>query len=207
MEETERAVVARRLAEIVQANGCKADFGIFGAKYVPRALAENGHASVAFRMLTQPEYPGWAHWLRQGATTLWESWNGDASRNHIMFGDISAWMYQYLAGIIPDPAQPGFKNTIIRPNPVTGLDWAKAWHQSPYGRIEVAWRLSDSRFELDLTVPANSTATVEWPCGCSDVSLDGRPVAESVRIPIRERNGRSVFQVAAGNYRFTGEIR
>jgi len=206
VEEPERGTVARRLAEIVVSNGCKADFGILGAKYVPRALAENGYTDVAFRMLTQPEYPGWAHWLRQGATTLWECWNGDASRNHVMFGDISAWMYQYLAGIMPDPTQPGFKNTVIRPNPVTGLDWVKAWHQSPYGRIEVVWRRSGSRFELDLTVPSNSTATVELPCGGNDVSVDGRAIAEAPGVaPAGERNGHRVFQVGSGSYRFTEE--
>ncbi len=165
VEDSERAVVACRLAEIVQANSCKADFGILGAKYVPRALAENGYASVALRMLTQPEYPGWAHWLRQGASTLWESWSGNASRNHIMFGDISAWMYQYLAGITPDPEQPGFKHTILAPQPVAGLTWARAEHKSPQGRLASSWQIRDDRFHWDVEIPADCTGTVILPGG------------------------------------------
>lgn len=204
VEESERGAVARRLAETVQANGGKADFGILGAKYIPRVLAENGYAALALRILTQPEYPGWAHWLRQGANTLWECWSGDASHNHIMFGDISAWMYQYLAGLTPDPEQPGFWHTIIRPHAVEGVDWVKAWHESPRGRIEVAWRRRAAQFELDVTIPATSTATVELPVGTEAVTVDGRPAAEVTGLASRGvRHGRPVYQVASGNYQFT----
>jgi len=165
VDESERSIVARRLAEIVQANGGKADFGILGAKYVPRALAENGYADVALRLFTQPGYPGWAHWLQQGATTLWECWSGDASRNHIMFGDLSAWMYQYLAGIAPDPEQPGFRHTIMKPRPVAGLTWVRAEHRSPHGRIASSWQIRDDRFHWDVELPAGCTATAILPDG------------------------------------------
>ena len=69
--ETERAVIAARLDRIVREHRYIPDFGILGSKAVPRALADAGYVETAYRMFTQPEYPGWIHWLRQGATTLW----------------------------------------------------------------------------------------------------------------------------------------
>ena len=77
----------------------KADFGILGAKYVPEVLADHGFADDAFEIITQKEFPGWGWQIAQGATTLWENWNGKNSQNHIMFGSISAWMYKYPGGI------------------------------------------------------------------------------------------------------------
>ena len=80
-----------------------------GAKYLLNALLENGRADVAYRIASQKDLPSWGWWIEQGATTLWEQWNGADSRNHIMFGDISAWFYKALAGINLDPAAPGLQ--------------------------------------------------------------------------------------------------
>ncbi|MFA6566766.1 MAG: glycoside hydrolase family 78 protein [Victivallales bacterium] len=174
VDDSEKKKVVAKLAEALKNNGCKPDFGILGAKYVPRALSDNGHAELAYKLITQPEFPGWAYWLKQGATTLWESWNGDSSLNHIMFGDISAWMYQYLAGIVPDPESPGFKHIIIHPHPVKGLDWVKAEYDSPYGRIKVAWEMRMDDFKLDIQIPDSTTATVILPDSNTETMMSGR---------------------------------
>ncbi|MFA6715681.1 MAG: glycoside hydrolase family 78 protein [Victivallales bacterium] len=164
-KDSEKAAVVRKLVETVKANGAKPDCGILGAKYVPRVLAENGHIELAYQMITQPEFPGWVNWLRQGATTLWEDWEGNLSRNQIMFGDISAWFYQYLAGIKPDPENPGFKHIIIQPQPVSGLGWVKAEYDSPYGEIAVAWEKHNNAFKLEVKIPDKTMATVNLPNG------------------------------------------
>ena len=163
VEDSEKEKVVAKLAEAVKDNGCRPDFGILGAKYVPRALSDNGHVELAYKLITQPEFPGWAHWLKQGATTLWESWNGDSSLNHIMFGDISAWMYQYLAGITPDPENPGFRHVVIRPRPVSSLEWVRAEYAAPAGTITSAWEKSGGRFRLEVGIPPSTTATVIMP--------------------------------------------
>ena len=163
VEDTERDAVVAKLVAAVKANGCRPDFGILGAKYIPRVLAENGHVELAYRLITQPGYPGWVHWLQQGATTLWESWNGESSRNHIMFGDISAWMYQYLAGVTPDASSPGFKHVAIRPQPVSALDWVRATHRSPHGPIRSAWKRTDSGLELEIDLPPGTTGRLHLP--------------------------------------------
>jgi alpha-L-rhamnosidase len=102
--------------------------------------------------------------VARGATTLWETWNGDSSRNHHMFSDVSAWFTEGLAGINPDPAEPGFRHIVVKPNPVGDLRWARARHRSPYGWIECSWSLDDAgRFGLDLLVPVGCRATVHLP--------------------------------------------
>ncbi|MEI8246112.1 MAG: glycoside hydrolase family 78 protein [Lentisphaerota bacterium] len=174
-DDSEKAQVVQKLVEAVNANGGKPDFGILGAKYVPRALAENGYCELAYRLITQPEFPGWVNWLKQGATTLWESWeDACCSQNHIMFGDISAWMYQYLAGITPDPKNPGFKHIIIHPHPVGGLNWVKAEYDSPYGKIKIAWEARMGNFKLDVQIPDSTTATIILPDSNTKTMMSGK---------------------------------
>ncbi len=162
--ESERQQIADRLAELVRANRYKPYFGILGAKAVPRALADYGHIDTAYRLLTQPEYPGWIHWLRQGATTLWGNWHGEASRNHIMFGDVSAWCFRYLGGLTPDEQHPGFAGHVtLRPNPVPELDWFRMYHDTPAGRIALEWSNLDGDFKVKVTVPEGIQYHLEMP--------------------------------------------
>ena len=132
-------VLSNLVAAVEKANG-HIDTGILGAKYLLNALLENGRADVAYRIASQKDLPSWGWWIEQGATTLWEQWNGTESRNHIMFGDISAWFYKALAGINPDPAAPAFKHFIIKPNLVGGLTSAEASYDSVRGRIVSDWK-------------------------------------------------------------------
>lgn len=122
-----------RLSRSVENAHCKADFGVLGAKYVPRVLAEYGRIDLAYRLLTQTDFPGWGHWLKRGATSLWENWDGSGSRNHIMFGDVSAWMYHFLAGIRPDPEQPGFRHMLISRK---FLQLLSGWRRNMLPRME-----------------------------------------------------------------------
>ena len=101
--------------------------------------------------------------LEQGATTLWEQWNGTESRNHIMFGDISAWFYKALAGIQPDPEAPGFKHFFVRPQVVGDLTSARGVYDSLRGRIVSEWTLKQDKFTLRVVVPPNTRATVFLP--------------------------------------------
>jgi len=190
VEEGEKSMVVSRLAEAVIANHYRPDFGILGAKFVPRALSDNGHADLAYRLITQPEYPGWVHWLSQGATTLWEDWAGVSSRNHIMFGDISAWMFQYLAGIQPDPDTPGFKHFIVSPHFPEGLDWVKAEYALPFGRIKASWKRSPQGVSLDLYVPDNTTAKLVMP-------VNMKPRNQWVRFSLVDQRHEAELQAGA----------
>jgi len=157
-EESERSKVADALVMAIRKSKHKAGFGILGAKYIPRALADYGYADDAFQVITQPEFPGWGWWVNHGATSLHESWNSSSSLNHIMFGDISAWMYQYAAGIVPLAATPGFSHFRLAPCFINGLDFVRAEHRSPFGMIRVSWKRTANGIEYECEIPKGSTA-------------------------------------------------
>jgi alpha-L-rhamnosidase len=181
VDESEKAAVVEALVYSVENNYEKPDFGILGAKYIPRALAENGQLELAYRILTG-ENSLWMHWLEQGATTFWENWRGKSSHNHIMFGDISAWFYQYLAGIIPDQDNPGFKKLLIKPYPAKELNRVYAEYRIPAGLLKVNWQKETDKFHLELEVPESTTATVILPDTASEKVGSGHHIFDSDRL-------------------------
>jgi alpha-L-rhamnosidase len=158
--ESRRPAVVAKLVEAVHAADDHVDVGIFGAKYLFTVLSENGHHDLACKIAMQKTYPGYGWWVGEGYTALPESWAGDNSLNHIMFGDISAWFYRHLAGIKPLEEVPGFRKFVIQPRPWTGLDHVRAEHQSPFGRIVSAWKRVGDRIEYEIVVPEGTEATV-----------------------------------------------
>jgi alpha-L-rhamnosidase len=128
--------------------------------------------------------------VEQGATTIWELWNGNTadptmnSGNHVMLiGDLVVWFYEYLAGIAPDDAQPGFKHILMRPMPVGDLKFVKATHNSPYGLIASEWHRDGNKFDWQIEIPANTTATVTVPPGKTGRVLEnGKPVAATLEL-------------------------
>jgi alpha-L-rhamnosidase len=138
--------------------------------------------------------------VAKGATTIWELWNGDTadpamnSGNHVMqIGDLAVWMYEYLAGIRPDPEQPGFKHVLIRPYAAGDLSSVKASHKSMYGTIASAWKRDARMFTLNVTIPPNTTATV-WVPGKAETP-------KGVKF-VRNEEGNSVFEIESGSYVF-----
>ncbi|HEX8324143.1 MAG TPA: family 78 glycoside hydrolase catalytic domain [Tepidisphaeraceae bacterium] len=181
-EESGIGRVVERLVDAVHAHDDRPDFGILGAQWVPRALADHGHTALAYRLLTQRAYPGWAWWIEQtGATTLYESWDGRSSRNHVMFGDIDAWMFHYVAGLRPDPQRPGFRHALVRPFFPDTLRSFDAWHETPGGRLRSTWQRDGTVVRLSVTVPPNGTASVMLPDGRAQ---DAGPGAHDFLIPV-----------------------
>ena len=114
-------------------------------------MAEYGYADDAFRMYVQPEVPGWTHWLQFGDGTLREDWNDRNSHNHIMFGDLSAWAYEYAVGIVP--VEPGFRKVAFRPHFLEGVESFSATYRTPYGEIRAGWRRVNGKPVFDCSVP------------------------------------------------------
>lgn len=208
VDEEEKARVLEKLVEQVEVQNRHIDCGILGAKYLLHTLTEMGRADLAYAIATQTSFPGWGHWMEQGATTLWETWNGDSSRNHHMFSDISAWFYKELAGINPDPEKPGFRHVILRPNPVPGLDKVECSHQSPYGRIECSWQVENNRFTARVEIPANSHATFYLPSPYTkNVMESGIPAAESQGIQVNQNaTGIISLSLESGSYRISAQV-
>ena len=162
-----KAAVAANLAKRVQADSNHLDVGLLGTKAILNALSENGYADLAYKVAAQQTFPSWGWWIVNGATTLYENWPVDAksdiSLNHIMFGEIGAWMYKAMGGIKPDPEHPGFKNILLEPHFVAGLDHFEAMHQSPYGTIISSWKRNGPRLTYTVTIPPNASATLRLP--------------------------------------------
>ena len=159
-----KAKVAASLAKRIEADSTKLDVGLLGTKAILNALSENGYADLAYKLAASEKFPSWGWWIINGATTLYENWpidaQSDLSMNHIMFGEIGAWMYKALGGIKPDPSSPGFRNILLQPYFVNGLDHFSASHQSPFGMIQSAWKRNGKKIIYTVIIPPNSTATV-----------------------------------------------
>jgi alpha-L-rhamnosidase len=188
--------------------------GLIGGQHLMRVLSDNGRADLAYRIASQKDYPGWGYMVSQGATTIWELWNGNTadptmnSGNHVMLvGDLVIWFYEYLAGIAADPEQPGFKHVVMKPHPVGDLKFVQASHRSPYGLITSDWRKDGGRFDWKVEVPANTTATVYVPkMPRGKVAEGGKPLGQRRGVTLLRAEGeRIVFQLASGQYQLTSE--
>jgi alpha-L-rhamnosidase len=200
-DEHKDAVVASLVRNVKQQGHI--DAGIMGAKYLPRVLSEHGYTDLAYMIVTRPEMPSWGYWMKAGSTTLWESWGGGSSYNHIMFGDISNWFFQWLAGIAPDELEPGFKHVRIQPTPVAGLNWVKASYASMHGTIRSEWTRESKKFELQLTLPANVTATVVLPGSKDDRILEsGAPIRRARGVKSHPSRKELTYLIGSGEYSF-----
>ncbi|HWD91571.1 MAG TPA: family 78 glycoside hydrolase catalytic domain [Verrucomicrobiae bacterium] len=210
---------AQALAAIVGQKIDTMDVGVLGSKYLLRALCDNGHSDVAMSLALQTNYPSWGYQVLQGATTLWETWNGATvlSLNHIMFGDISAWFMEYLAGI--SPGSPGYKSVIIKPEITGAVAWAQATHESPYGTISNAWQMNGPTITMDLVIPPNSMGVVYLPTlgtpatnlviqeSGVNIWVNGATTGSDVGVAYNHSEGAgsqtySVWTVASGSYHF-----
>jgi alpha-L-rhamnosidase len=185
--------------------------GLVGGQWLNRVLTDNGRPDIVYRFATDTTYPGWGYMAARGATTVWELWNGDSadpgmnSGNHVMLvGDLVIWLYEYVAGIRPDPARPGFRHILMRPTPTGDLTHVRGTHDSPYGRIVSEWKRGKRGFEWTIAVPVNSTATLSVPAQTpDDVTEGGKPArgAEGVTFA-RQEQGYAVFEVGSGTFNF-----
>lgn len=202
-----RAAVLDSLVADVRARGNHLNTGILGTPALLETLTENGHADVAYAIAGQTTYPSWGEWLTAGADTLWEEWGlAGRSRNHPMHGTVDEWFFRDVAGIAPDPDNPGYQNTVIQPHPTATVREARASHDSPYGKISVAWRLAGGEFVLDARIPANASATIRLPVtDPSTVRESGRSAAGAPGVRfVRSTGGYAEYQVGSGSYHFAG---
>lgn len=174
-EPAHRPAVLEALLKDIATRG-HSSTGAIGTRYQFRALTDAGQSDLIYRLITNPEMPGYAYQLKAGKTSLAESWTGQtgASQNHFFLGQVMEWFYHDLAGIAPDESRPGFKHILIQPHPVEALTWVDASYESVHGPIAVRWDRRDGKFILKATIPANTTATVTLP------SRNGAPVVREI---------------------------
>ena len=145
--------------------------GVVGIQQLMRCLTEFGRGDLAFKIASNDTYPSWGYMVRNGATTIWELWNGNTadpsmnSGNHVMLlGDLILWEYEYLGGIRVDFSSASANaHLTLKPYPIEGLAFVDCTYQSVSGLIESHWRREGDRFEWVFVIPANTTAEVFLP--------------------------------------------
>ncbi|MDZ7317946.1 MAG: glycoside hydrolase family 78 protein [candidate division KSB1 bacterium] len=210
-----RKQAAERLAADVQSFK-HITTGFVGANLINPVLTDNGYLDLAYMLLNRQDYPSWLYPITKGATTVWERWDGIKpdgsfqdpgmnSFNHYAYGAIGDWLYRVVAGIDIDPAQPGYKHIIFRPQPGGGISSASASHHSMYGKIESAWKIEADNFHLSIAIPPNTTATVYLPAAkLENVVESGVALKAAKAILEYSQEEKSVkISLGSGQYKFS----
>ncbi len=210
-----REAAVSRLVGKIRELGDMATTGFLGTKFLMDALVREGHADLAFRLLLREEYPSWLYSVRQGATTIWERWDGwteergfqDPGMNslcHYAFGSVGEWLFRNVGGIGREGAEAGFGALLIRPRPLGGLTFARCRYDGVSGPAATEWRIANGEFLLNVEVPANATALVYVPSVEGTEVLEGDTparLAEGISEVGRE-DGCAVFRIGSGKYSF-----
>lgn len=146
--------------------------GILGTVHLLDVLTTTGQLGLAYQLIEADTYPSWGFPIQNGATTLWERWDGWTpdrgfqtpemnSFNHTSLGAVGTWLFTTVAGITS--TSPGFATVRVAPQPGGSLTWAEAHHDGPRGRIAVRWERADQILKVRVTIPCSTTAEVILP--------------------------------------------
>ena len=179
-------------------------------------LSRYGYLDEAYALLLRKEVPSWLYPITQGATTVWERWDGRRpdgtlqdesmnSFNHYAYGAVGEWLYGAISGINIDPELPAYKHILIDPRPGGGLTHAYGSHTSPYGEVSTSWRSEGGLFQLDVTIPPNTAAIVKLPgARVENVTEASRPLQDVPDISaVRQQLSGVELEIGSGLYRFS----
>jgi len=214
--EGEEESVADNLNESVIISGKgHVSTGIFGSRYIYETLSRYGYGESVITMFNKKTFPGFGYLFSRGATTFWEHWGeltfedntkpgNDRSRNHPFQGGFDVWFYNGIAGILPDPENPGFKHIILKPQIISSVNFAEAEYNSIYGIIKSQWINAEDKLYWLVSIPANTSATAYIPTQDPDSVLEsGVPASSSVGVKyLRTENGQVLYELSSGNYEF-----
>lgn len=211
-----RAGAVDALVRDIENRGTHLSTGFVGSPYLNHVLSDNGRLDVAYKLLNQKTWPSWLYAVTQGATTIWERWDGwthdkgfqDAamnSFNHYAYGAIGDWMVAVVAGLDLDSDASGYKRICFRPRLGGGLTQARASLHSLYGLIESDWNIGDDTFEWQIVVPPNTSATVHVPATRdAQIEENGFLVEQASGVTLLSRDDEAaVYQVQSGAYHFS----
>jgi len=223
--------IVTHLADKIAKNEHRMATGFLGTKHLLPALTEGGYDDLAARLFQSRRFPSWGYEVVNGATTVWERWdsytkehgfngasgNQNAAMNsfsHYAFGAVMEWAFRNLAGI--NTEGPGYSRIVIHPRPPapgsnpeqTPIHWVKAEYHSIRGLIRSEWRRDADTFELRVSIPGNTTATVSLPALNTDsIRESGQPLAAAQGVrQLRQEDGRTILAVESGDYRFTSSL-
>jgi alpha-L-rhamnosidase len=202
---------AARLAADIEARGFRLTTGFLGVALLCPVLTEHGRADLAYALLHQDGYPSWNYSIRHGATTIWERWDGWTdergfqsvamnSFNHYSLGSVGDWLFGSAGGIGQAASSAGYREVVLSPRPGGRLTWARAWQETPRGRITCAWRIADGQLGLQVSIPPGATARVRVPTADPATVREGGAPG----LTVAGTSDRAVLcDVGSGSYEFT----
>jgi alpha-L-rhamnosidase len=209
-KDSEDAVFKWLITDIVDSNKVHPTTGYVGTKYLIDLLTMKGRQDLVWEMAMKKDFPSWSYFLRDGRTTITESWAGGGSQNHVVLGSaIDPWFYTVLAGINTDERAPGFKQFTIKPYiPEHDLDWVKSSVETVHGTIKSAWQKKGQGLTLEFTVPANTKATIHIPSASGAIVTEkGVSIDKVAGIKMIGSNEKSrIVEAGSGSYSFDVSI-
>lgn len=205
-EEYRQQTVAELLDLLAEENGHLVT-GFVGTPYFTHALSGNGHLKEAYELLLKEDFPSWLYQVKQGATTVWEHWDGirpDGSMwspdmnsfNHYAYGAIGEWMVRVMAGLELQDREPGYHRTLLYPRPGGGLTSVTGRYESQYGTVECGWKLAGNRLEVSCQVPANTRADIRLDHVVSVADFDGMEYYVDEKGTLTAEAGSGTYQVS-----------
>lgn len=205
-EKYEEAVLANFIQQIAADNEA-ITAGDVGFHYMVDALTRFGYSELLYEMNNRDDVPGYGYQLKQGATSLAESWQALTSKsmNHLMLGHLMEWFYQGLGGIYQAPGSVAYKKLLLKPQPVKDLDYANVSFDSPYGTVLSNWTQNENTFEYTVTIPVNTSARVILPFqGDTKVKQLQEPLSTE---KVKKINGiQNAYELQAGEYQFKVQL-
>jgi alpha-L-rhamnosidase len=206
-------LAAKYLVEDIESRENHLSTGFIGTKDLMLALAKVGRNDVAYRLLHNDTFPSWGFSIRHGATTIWERWNGwtpeagffDPGMNsfaHYSFGAVYQWMVENIGGIRASDV--AYDKIVIAPKPGGKLTWAKVGYRGVHGLIESDWKMEGGKLVMDVTIPANTSATIEIPAGGAEgITESGQPLANAQGLKVvKTGEGATTLEAGSGTYHF-----
>ena len=205
LPEAMRAQAAAHLVKNIEAHGNHLTTGFLGVGHLLPALTRFGQIKTAYALLNNDTFPSWGYSIKQGATTIWERWDGWTkekgfqtpgmnSFNHYSLGSVGEWLNDTVAGL--SPAAPGYKRIRIAPQPGGNLTEAAAELETPYGKAKSGWTLRNNELQLVVQVPPNTDAVVVLPGKPTKIPPQATPV----------NNQTNIFSVGSGSYEFSANF-
>ena len=211
-----RPAATRQVVEAIHRYRDHLSTGIQTTHRLMLELPRQGQTDLAWQLLTNRTFPSWRYMIDNGATTIWERWDGFVkgrgfqdpgmnSFNHWALGAVGEWLWRNVAGINPDDSAPGYRHFVIAPRPGGGVTWARARYDSIRGTIAVEWQIEEGSIALNVRVPANTTASIRVPTRAPSEVREGKELAAratGVRFVSADADA-ATFEVLAGHYEFT----
>jgi alpha-L-rhamnosidase len=192
LPENKQDMAFKHMIRCIEEYDYRISTGFISTIMLMKELTKRGRNDIAYTLMESERFPSWIYSINQGATTIWERWDGYVKGRgfqnpgmnsfcHYSIGSVGEWMYRVIVGINPDEKSPGYKHFIVHPQPGGTITWAKGSYESIYGRISSSWKKEKDSFNLEIEIPANTSATVFLPTGDKNlIRINSRSVSSGL---------------------------